>query len=98
MDKYNCSLCANAGTPICERCVYITKAGGEKTKPTMFLRLGPVDELFSKEELEKSGIAEHEDLAVVIGACILGKVPIPVNYVMRYNRLVESEEEGDEQA
>ena len=95
-NKYKCTECANAATPICKLCRYIQRPGGEITKPTMFVRILPAElvENMTEEEKQEAGITDAEDLAVRILACLTSEVGIPLRYVMLYNSLVEDEEEG----
>jgi hypothetical protein len=93
--RYDCKGCANAATPICQVCRYVEKPGGEITKPTMYLPLGETEEPFDAEKRKRAGISEARDLAVVIGAHALAGEPIPLRYVMRYNKIVADKEAED---
>jgi hypothetical protein len=93
-NEYKCAECANGGTPICERCVYITRPDGSTTKPTYFIKLRPAEltEDMSEEEKLEAGVTEEGDLAVRMIACLVSEVPIPLKYVMRYNKIMADKE------
>lgn len=97
--QYDCKECANAATPICERCVYITRPDGSVTKPTWFIKTQPAEliENMTEEEKQEAGVAEDTDLAVRIMACIVSETAIPLRYVMRYNALRAYKEGGNGQ-
>lgn len=97
--QYDCKECANMATPICERCVYITRPDGSTTKPTWFIRMRPAEliEDMSEEEKCEAGITEDEDLAVRMMACLISEATIPLRYVMQYNALIAYKEGGNGQ-
>jgi hypothetical protein len=74
---YNCTECANKGTPLCNECSSITKPSGEETRPTEFLHVIPLSE---KEKTESN-----------IRAYLERSKPIPITLVMKYNELHEEE-------
>ena len=95
---YDCAICANAATPICDKCTYITCPGGEKSKPSFFLPTKQVCDILiddiTDEEKEMLRIEKADDFAIKVLAYIASSAPIPIRLVMAYNTLTGNEQEA----
>ena len=83
--KYDCGLCCNRKTPLCNSCSVITAPDGTVNRPRYFVRM-------SDEEIhviEENGADMLENLALYIVRSVELGVPIPVALVMLWNRKVE---------
>ena len=96
--EYDCAICENAATPICDKCTYITCAGGEKSKPSFFLPTKQVRDILiddiTDEEKEMLHIEKADDFAIKVLAYIASGAPIPIRLVMAYNTLTDNEQEA----
>lgn len=85
---YDCGLCANKRTPMCDKCTIVQATDGTVSKPKYFVGL-------SDEEIhviEESGADILENLALYIVRSVELGVPIPVALVMLWNRKREAQE------
>lgn len=85
---YDCGLCANKRTPMCDMCTIVQATDGTVSKPKYFVGL-------SDEEIhviEESGADILENLALYIVRSVELGVPIPVALVMLWNRKREAQE------
>ena len=85
---YDCGLCANKRTPVCDKCTIVQATDGTVSKPKYFVGL-------SDEEIhviEESGADILENLALYIVRSVELGVPIPVALVMLWNRKREAQE------
>ena len=83
---YDCGLCANKRTPMCDRCTVVQATDGTVSKPKYFVGL-------SDEEIhviEESGADMLGDLALYIVRSVELGVPIPTALVMLWNRKTEA--------
>lgn len=74
---YNCSDCVNQNSPLCELCYKIDSPSGNSTKPTYFV---------SATEIV---VPAHKNIKAKIVDNISRNNPIPINWVMEYNKFVE---------
>ena len=85
---YDCGLCANKRTPMCDKCTIVQATDGTVSKPKYFVGL-------SDEEIhviEESGADILENLALYIVRSVELGVPIPVALVMLWNLKREAQE------
>lgn len=80
-----CITCLNAETPICDVCSFIQKPSGKKSKPTNYAG--------------GSGTNKNNQRMAVLASSIALRVqtgnPVPVRWLLEYNRLVtDSGNEG----
>lgn len=83
MKEYRCSECMNRRTPLCELCNSVKSPDGEESKPTYYQGVSGIT----------TECPELEALVNTIAMRALACVPINLNSVMRYNKLVAGEEE-----
>ena len=88
MKKYKCSSCANACTPICKQCTEIKTPSGRLRKPSLFVMLGKFDPPGGRADI----LYREFSLTRRIAKQLSRKAPIPVAWVMEYNKLVEPSE------
>lgn len=81
MKEYKCHECMNRLTPLCELCNTVKSPDGDERKPTYYQGI-------SGKTIEGQ---ELETLVNTIAARALAGVPIHLNTVLKYNRLVASE-------
>ena len=81
--KYECRLCANRGTPLCELCTVITHPDGSKTRPKHFVRHTQIP----LEAVKSTDRAEW--LAQYVEAHLQSRTPIPLEIVMKYNEIFQ---------
>lgn len=87
--QYLCSECVNQATPLCEKCLTVTRPSGAESKPTLFVKdTSGVLQLFAKT-------LQGAHLAIL--CCIETNRPIPVAAVMAYNRALEKTREKGNQ-
>lgn len=73
-----CINCLNAGTPICDGCSFIQKPSGKKSKPTQYAgALGT-----NKDNKRMAALASSIALRIQTGN------PVPVRWLLEYNKLV----------
>lgn len=77
-EKYSCTICANAGTPICENCQTIESPSGKIRRPTRFVD----SESPNKRSKRAVMLANIIQSSLASGSCV------PLRYVMEYNRIV----------
>ena len=78
-----CNACMNSGTPICETCVVVETAKGDRP-PSMYCGY----DIKTADEILK------EDLAAMIKSRAKNGRPIPIRYVIKYNKLLEVSQNG----
>lgn len=78
MDKY-CVRCLNKKTAICEACKTVERTDGTVDVPTMY---DGIPENIELQTLELS------DLSALIERRAVSEYPIPVEWVLRYNKLL----------
>lgn len=78
MSKH-CESCLNAKTPICKDCIYAETVKGE-SRPTEYC-------WYDTMILEEMAIT---DLASMIDNRTKNHLPIPVKFVLKYNKLLEA--------
>ena len=76
MIKY-CENCLNADTSACKECTYIENAHGT-TQPTLFIGS------LNQDELRFNAL---QDLEAMICSRVERSQPIPVKWVVKYNKL-----------
>ena len=90
---YECSLCVNRKTPLCELCTQIISPSGNERKPKYYIGQG---ELTIKGGMGKhpkiTDDTETDKLAKYLIDHILAKIPILTNVVLEYNRRTNREE------
>lgn len=84
MNEYSCESCMNGGTPLCEGCNNITSPSGRQRRPSRFVGGTGIN------KTAKRCVA----LASSISMRAMGGDPIPLLWVMEYNRLITDEGEG----
>lgn len=92
-NKYDCGFCANKRTPLCDACSVIRAPDGEVSKPKYFVRLS--DKPIHIVGYGGSGDI-FEEISVYIKESAEERLPIPVALIMRYNKLAEQREAGDD--
>jgi hypothetical protein len=78
-----CKSCTNIDTPICDACVTVHTAKGART-PSKYCG-------YVTDDADQIII---EDLAAMIESRIKHNRPIPIRYVIKYNRLQEVRRNG----
>lgn len=78
-----CSQCTNIDTPLCNECTFIESAKGNST-PTKYCGYAP----------ESALDVQLEDLSAIIECRVKKHRPIHLNYVIKYNKLVEAKHYG----
>jgi hypothetical protein len=78
-----CKSCTNIDTPICDGCSFIETAKGQTT-PTRYCGY----------DIAASDEIILEDLTAMIENRVKYNRPIPVRYVIKYNRLLEVKNNG----
>lgn len=76
-DIYNCSKCVNKHSPLCELCYKIDSPSGNSTKPTYFVSAAEIV------------VLAHKNIKAKIVDNIGRNNPIPINWVIEYNKSVE---------
>lgn len=75
-----CATCTNAKTPLCNLCITVHKPSGNNKLPTMYVGYDEI--LHSKIETKR------DDLSVLIQTRAKRLQPIPVEWVMEYNKTI----------
>jgi hypothetical protein len=78
-----CSQCTNIDTPLCNECTFIESAKGNST-PTKYCGYAP----------ESASDVQLEDLSALIASRAENRRPIQLNYVIKYNKLLEAKYNG----
>lgn len=87
--QYLCSECVNQATPLCEKCLTITRPSGAESKPTLFVKdTAGALRVFAKT-LQGSRLA--------ILCCIETNRPIPIAAVLAYNEALEKARDEQDQ-
>ena len=85
--EYDCGICTNRNTPLCDACNYAKSPSGKISRPTMFTESANISTHMNAALLEANRI--------IINAAISG-ASIPVGAVLRYNKLMEIEKKKAE--
>ena len=83
MDDNFCSICANRGTVICEKCHYIQRPDGTISFPSYYCRM---------RGAMRSTTDVTVNLAIALRDYIDRGVPLPISTVMQYNDALTKEE------
>lgn len=75
-EKYACSRCANAGTPICDTCMHVISPGKRENIPSKYTEL----------TTNAPGMSEEARVIVLLAVT---KSTIPIKIVMAYNAAIE---------
>lgn len=75
----HCKSCLNAQTPLCKECTYIENSKGV-SDPSMYCAY---DTTINEE------VAMRE-IAAIIELRAKNNLPIPIRYVMKYNKILEA--------
>ena len=81
MAKEWCKNCTNAKTPICNICNHIITVKGEEKAPSYYVG---IDEIYLPPRE-----AHRNDLAAIIEYRAKRMQPIPLHFVIDYNKLLE---------
>lgn len=81
MGKDYCRSCTNVKTELCQLCKQITTVKGEEQTPSYYVG---IDEILLPPK-----VARVNDLAAIIEARAKRQQPIPLYFVMDYNKLLE---------
>lgn len=87
MRKYDCGMCANKRTPMCDKCTIVQATDGTVSKPKYFVGL-------SDEKIHTVGESGEDvlvDLALYIVRSVELGVPIPTALIMLWNRKTEAQ-------
>lgn len=76
-----CKTCTNARTPLCGLCCSTATVKGEEKTPTYYVGIDEV--------LLPPGQAKINDLAAIIEYRAKRQQPIPIYWVLEYNKLLE---------
>lgn len=76
-----CKKCTNAKTPLCGLCASVETCRGDVKKPTYYVG---VDELYLPPIN-----AKINDLSAIFEARAKRQQPIPIQWVLEYNKLLE---------
>ena len=87
--QYLCSECVNQATPLCEKCLTITRPSGAESKPTLFVKdtAGMIHGCTRNMRAIRSTIADS----------VMMSVPIPVAAVLAYNEALEKARDKQDQ-
>lgn len=78
-----CKICLNAKTPICAYCRTVETPSGKKNKPTQFV--GYTEIMFPERN------TKIKDVSALIESRLSRGAPIPVEWIIEYNKLLTSE-------
>ena len=81
--KERCISCTNVDTPICEDC-FTVESRNEESTPSRYCGY----------DLDAADEIVCADISAMIESRIRHNRPIPIRYVMKYNRLLEVKRNG----
>lgn len=81
MRKDYCKSCTNAKTALCGLCASVETCTGTEKKPSYYVG---IDEIFLPPQ-----VAKINDLAAIFEARARRQQPIPIHWVLEYNKLLE---------
>lgn len=90
---YDCKLCVNRASPLCELCTQITSPGGKEHKPKYYIGQSDIVVIGGRGKHQRiTADQKTECLAKYLLDHLLARVPLPTGLVLEYNRRTEKEE------